>query len=109
MVRFQKRSHRPHHQPKIDLASLRNEECRKKFRQRVSINIGLRTRKTVERCDSFTKCIKDASKKTSLVSAPMKKFTFAFAETIPTYNSVFVARTTGDFRKGKRLGRMLCH
>ncbi|KAK6760991.1 hypothetical protein RB195_022169 [Necator americanus] len=94
MVRFQKRSHRPHHQPKIDLASLRNEECRKKFRQRVSINIGLRTTKRVDDGDSYTKCIKDASKKTFTVSAP--GIEFASAETISAYNSVCVARTSGN-------------
>ncbi|KAK6734600.1 hypothetical protein RB195_018034 [Necator americanus] len=64
MVRFQKRYRRAQHQPKLDLPGLKNEHCRKKFRQRVSISIGLGIKRKVEDLDSFTKCILEAAKKT---------------------------------------------
>ncbi|KAK6764572.1 hypothetical protein RB195_024771 [Necator americanus] len=77
------------------------------FRQRVSINIELRTKKRVDEADSSTKCIQDAAKKTLPVFAPRKKFAFASAETVSMYSSACVARTTGDFSQEKRLRRGL--
>ncbi|KAK6765448.1 hypothetical protein RB195_025387 [Necator americanus] len=52
---------------------------------------------------------KDASKKTLPVLTPGKKFAFASAEKISTYNSVCVARTTGDFSQAsaKEMRRQL--
>ncbi|KAK6748382.1 hypothetical protein RB195_001169 [Necator americanus] len=109
MARFLKRYRGAHHQPKLDLVGLKNDECRKKFHQRASINIGLRNRKSVDDADSFTKCIHDAAKKTLPVSAPWKKFTLTSTKTISTYNSVCVARTSGDFAQEKGLRRKLLH
>ncbi|KAK6731063.1 hypothetical protein RB195_007496 [Necator americanus] len=80
----------------LDLAGLKNEECRKKFCYRVSINIGLQTRKRMDDGDSFTKCIQDAAKETLQALAPRKKSALASADTIYTYDSVGVARATGD-------------
>ncbi|KAK6730068.1 hypothetical protein RB195_006868 [Necator americanus] len=93
------------HQPKPNFPGLKDDGCRKKFRQGVSINIGLQTKKRVDDADSFTKCIQDAAKKTLLVSTP-KKNASASAETRPTFNSACVART-GDFTEGERLRRRL--
>ncbi|KAK6765268.1 hypothetical protein RB195_025268 [Necator americanus] len=44
-IRFHKRNRRVPLQPKIDMAGLKDDECRTKFRQRVSIHVGVRTRK----------------------------------------------------------------
>ncbi|KAK6748863.1 hypothetical protein RB195_001469 [Necator americanus] len=73
-------------QPKLDMAGLKDEECRKKF-QRVSIHAGVQNTKAVQ--------------------MPRKKIAFASAETKSTYNSVCVARSTGDFNQEKRLRRKL--
>ncbi|KAK6764639.1 hypothetical protein RB195_024818 [Necator americanus] len=91
----------------IDTAGLRDEDCRKKFRPRVSIHVGVRTRKKLSDADSFTKCIQDAARETLPVLLPRKKFAFASAETKSTYNSVCVARSAGDFNQEKRLRRKL--
>ncbi|KAK6764132.1 hypothetical protein RB195_024453 [Necator americanus] len=48
MVRFQKRSREVQDQPRLDMADLKADECRKKFRKRVSISTGLRTEKEVD-------------------------------------------------------------
>ncbi|KAK6730604.1 hypothetical protein RB195_007207 [Necator americanus] len=65
-----------------DMAGLKNEECRKKFRQRVS----------------------DAAKKKLPVLASREKLAFASAKTVSAYNSVCVA---GDLTQEKRLRRKL--
>ncbi|KAK6761254.1 hypothetical protein RB195_022353 [Necator americanus] len=87
------------------MAGLKDDECRTKFRQRVSIHVGVRIRKKLGNVDSFTKCIQDAAREMLPVLLPRKKF--AFAETKSTYNSVCVARSTGDFNREKRLRRKL--
>ncbi|KAK6729566.1 hypothetical protein RB195_006547 [Necator americanus] len=89
------------------MAGLKDDECRTKFRQRVSIHVGVRTRKKLSDVNSFTKCIQDAAKETLSVLLPRKKFAFASAETKSTYNSVCVARSAGDFNQEKRLRRKL--
>ncbi|KAK6744134.1 hypothetical protein RB195_011068 [Necator americanus] len=89
------------------MAGLKDDECRTKFRQRVSIHVGVRTRKKLSDADSFTKCIQDAARETLPVLLPRKKFAFASAETESTYNSVCVARSAGDFIQEKRLRRKL--
>ncbi|KAK6748757.1 hypothetical protein RB195_001405 [Necator americanus] len=89
------------------MAGLKDDECRRKFRQRVSIHVGVRTRKKLSDADSFTKCIQDATRETLPVLLPRKKFAFASAETKSTYNSVCVARSAGDFNQEKRLRRKL--
>ncbi|KAK6730301.1 hypothetical protein RB195_007019 [Necator americanus] len=78
-----------------------------KFRQRVSVHVGVRIRKKPSDAHSFTKCIQDAAKETFLVPLPRKKFAFTSAETNSTYNSVCVARSSGDFNQEKRLRRKL--
>ncbi|KAK6731058.1 hypothetical protein RB195_007492 [Necator americanus] len=78
-------------------AGLKDDECRRKFCQRVSIHVGVRTRKKLSDDDSFTKCIQDAARETLPVLLPRKKFAFASAKTKSTYNSVCVARSAGDF------------
>ncbi|KAK6749627.1 hypothetical protein RB195_001934 [Necator americanus] len=88
------------------MAGLKDDECRRKFRQRVSIH-GVRTKKKLSDADSFTKCIQNAARETLPVLLPRKKFAFASVETISTYNSVFVARSAGDFNQEKRLRRKL--
>ncbi|KAK6761013.1 hypothetical protein RB195_022182 [Necator americanus] len=103
MVRFQKRSGEAQHQLKLELASLKNGECRKKFELRSTLDYGL-GRKTMT--EYFNKCIQDAAKETLPVLTLRKKFTFASVETISTYNSVCVARKTGDFSRKKRLRRL---
>ncbi|KAK6742342.1 hypothetical protein RB195_009920 [Necator americanus] len=75
--------------------------------QRVSIHVGVRTRKKFSDADSFTKCIQDAARETLPVLLPRKKFAFASAQTKSTYNSVCVARSAGDFNQEKRLRRKL--
>ncbi|KAK6765655.1 hypothetical protein RB195_025520 [Necator americanus] len=92
---------------KIDIAGLKNEECRTKFRQRRSIHVGVRTRKKLSDADSFTKCIYDATRETFPSLLPRKKFAFASAQTKSTYNSVCVACSAGDFNQEKRLRRKL--
>ncbi|KAK6754442.1 hypothetical protein RB195_013443 [Necator americanus] len=89
MVRFQKRSRGAQHQPNLNLAGWKNEESRKEFRLRVSIN---------------------AANKTFRFKTLRKKFAFASVETISTFSSVHLARTPVKFsweRRG-RLRRMLC-
>ncbi|KAK6750878.1 hypothetical protein RB195_002693 [Necator americanus] len=75
-IRFHKRNRGVPHQPKIDMADLKDDECRTKFRQRVSIHVGVRTRKKLSDADSFTKCTQDAAR---------------------------AARSAGDFNQEKRL------
>ncbi|KAK6749772.1 hypothetical protein RB195_002027 [Necator americanus] len=104
-IRFHKRNRGDPLQPKIDMAGLKDDECRRKFPQRVSIPCGARTRKKLSDADSFTKCIQDAARETLPVLLPWKKFALAPAETKPTYNSVCAARSTGDFNQKKRLRR----
>ncbi|KAK6764131.1 hypothetical protein RB195_024454 [Necator americanus] len=45
---LQKRSREVQDQPRLDMADLKADECRKKFRKRVSISTGLRTEKEVD-------------------------------------------------------------
>ncbi|KAK6747620.1 hypothetical protein RB195_000675 [Necator americanus] len=47
------------HPPVFGLTGLKDDECRKKFRQRVSSNIALRTKEGAD--GVFTKCTKDVS------------------------------------------------
>ncbi|KAK6761755.1 hypothetical protein RB195_022727 [Necator americanus] len=49
-IRFHKRNREVPLQPKIDMAGLKDDECRTKFRQRVSIHVGVRTRRKAFRC-----------------------------------------------------------
>ncbi|KAK6727854.1 hypothetical protein RB195_005494 [Necator americanus] len=60
-IRFHKRNREVPLQPKIYMAGLKDDECRTKFRQRVSIHVGVRTWKKLSDADSFTKCIQDAA------------------------------------------------
>ncbi|KAK6742012.1 hypothetical protein RB195_009715 [Necator americanus] len=106
-IRFNKRNRGVPLQPKIGMAGLKDDECRRKFRQRVSIHVGVRTRKKLSDADSFTKCIQDAAREMLPVLLPRKKFAFSSAETKSTYNSVCVARSAGDFNQEKRLRRKL--
>ncbi|KAK6765038.1 hypothetical protein RB195_025104 [Necator americanus] len=89
-IQFHKRNRGASLQPKIDMASLKDEECRTKFR-RVSTHGGVRTRKLND-ADSFTKCIQDAARETLPILFPRKNFAFASAETKSAYNSVSVAQ-----------------
>ncbi|KAK6743110.1 hypothetical protein RB195_010404 [Necator americanus] len=86
---------------------LKDDECRTKFRQRVSIHVGVRARKKLSDADSFAQCIQDAARETLPVLLPRKKFAFASAETKSTYNSECVARSAGDFNQKKRFRRKL--
>ncbi|KAK6727626.1 hypothetical protein RB195_005364 [Necator americanus] len=106
-IRFHKRNRGVPLQPKIDMAGLKDDECRTKFRQRVSIHVGVRTRKKLSDADSFTKCFQDAARETLPILLPRKKFAFVSAETKSTYNSVCVARSARDFNQEKRLKRKL--
>ncbi|KAK6740646.1 hypothetical protein RB195_008857 [Necator americanus] len=106
-IRFHKRNRGVPPQPKIDMAGPKDDECRRKFRKRVSIHVGVRTRKKLSDANSFTKCIQDAARETLPVLLPRKKFAFASAETKSTYNSVFDARSAGDFNQEKRLRKKL--
>ncbi|KAK6756177.1 hypothetical protein RB195_014522 [Necator americanus] len=56
-IRFHKRNRGVPLQPQIDMASLKDDECRTKFRQRVSIHVGVRARKKLNDADYLTKCI----------------------------------------------------
>ncbi|KAK6760578.1 hypothetical protein RB195_021877 [Necator americanus] len=107
LLSFNKRNRGVPLQPKIDIAGLKDEECRTKFRQRVSIHVGVRTRKNLSDADCFTKCIQDAARERLPALLPWKKLVFASAETNPTYNSVCVVRSAGDFNQEKRLRRKL--
>ncbi|KAK6762918.1 hypothetical protein RB195_023575 [Necator americanus] len=104
-IRFHKRNRGVLLQPKIDMAGLKDDECRRKFRQRVSIHVEVRARKKLSDADSFTNCIQDAARETLPVLLPRKKFALASAETKSTYNSVCVARSASDFNQEKRLRR----
>ncbi|KAK6736321.1 hypothetical protein RB195_019164 [Necator americanus] len=106
-IRFHRRNRGVPLQPKIDRSGLKDDECRSKFRQHVSIHVGVRTRKKLNDADSFTKCIQDAARETLPVLLPRKKFAFASAETKSTYNSLCVARSAGDVNQEKRLRRKL--
>ncbi|KAK6735308.1 hypothetical protein RB195_018480 [Necator americanus] len=86
-IRFHKRNRGVPLQPKIDMA--------------------VRTRKKLSDADSFTKSIQDATRETLPVLLQRKKFAFASVETNSTYNSVCVARSTGDFNQNRRLRRKL--
>ncbi|KAK6736618.1 hypothetical protein RB195_019361 [Necator americanus] len=88
-IRFHKRNRGVPLQPKVDMAGLKDDECRRKFCQRVSIHVG------------------DAARETLPVLLPRKKFAFASEETKSTYNSVCVARSAGEFNQEKRLRRKL--
>ncbi|KAK6757561.1 hypothetical protein RB195_015398 [Necator americanus] len=66
-------------QPKIDMGGLKDDKCRTEFRQRVSIHVGVRTREKLSDADSFTKCIQDAARETSVL-LPRKKFAFVSAK-----------------------------
>ncbi|KAK6742718.1 hypothetical protein RB195_010156 [Necator americanus] len=85
-MRFHKRNRGVPLQPKIDMAGLKDDECRTKFRQRASIHVGVRTRKNLNDADSFMKCIQDVAKETLPVLLPRKKFAAASAKTKSTYN-----------------------
>ncbi|KAK6736431.1 hypothetical protein RB195_019237 [Necator americanus] len=89
------------------MAGLKDDECRSKFRQHVSIHVEVRTRKKLNDADSFIKCILDAARETLPVLLQRKKFAFASVETKSTYNSVCVARSAGDFNQETRLRRKL--
>ncbi|KAK6763934.1 hypothetical protein RB195_024319 [Necator americanus] len=108
-IRFHKRNRGVPLQLTIDMVGLKDEDevYRTNFRQNVSIHIGVRTRKRLSDADSFTKCIQDAAKEALPVLLPRKKFAFVSAETNPTYNSVHVARSTGDLNQERRLRRKL--
>ncbi|KAK6760924.1 hypothetical protein RB195_022117 [Necator americanus] len=83
------------------MAGLKDENCKTKFCQGLSMLVGVRTRKKFSDTDSFTMCIQDAARKTLPVllrSLPLH-----------LYNSVCVARSTGDFKQEKRLRRKLRH
>ncbi|KAK6735110.1 hypothetical protein RB195_018353 [Necator americanus] len=105
-VRFHKRNRGVPLQPKIDMAGLKDEECRTKFRQRVSINVGLRPGRSLAMRIPL-QSIEDAARETLPILSPRKKFAFASAGTKSTYTSVFVARSAGDFNQEKRLRRKL--
>ncbi|KAK6749578.1 hypothetical protein RB195_001909 [Necator americanus] len=53
-IRFHRRNRGVPLQPKIDMADLKDDKCRRKFRQRVSTHVGVRTRKKLSDADSFT-------------------------------------------------------
>ncbi|KAK6736430.1 hypothetical protein RB195_019236 [Necator americanus] len=106
-IRFHRRNRGVPLQPKIDMAGLKDDECRSKFRQHVSIHVEVRTRKKLNDADSFIKCILDAARETLPVLLQRKKFAFASVETKSTYNSVCVARSAGDFNQETRLRRKL--
>ncbi|KAK6745703.1 hypothetical protein RB195_012053 [Necator americanus] len=81
------------------------EECRTKLSQRVSIHVGVWTRKKHGDADSFRKCIQDAAKETLPVLMRWKEFAFAYVEARSAYNSECVARSAGDFNQEKHLSR----
>ncbi|KAK6762566.1 hypothetical protein RB195_023334 [Necator americanus] len=60
-----------------------------------------------QRCGFLHKANPGRCKRTGSVLIPPKKFAFASAETKSTYNSVCVARTTGDFSQENHLKRRL--
>ncbi|KAK6742019.1 hypothetical protein RB195_009720 [Necator americanus] len=77
-TRFNKRNRGVPLQPKIGMAGLKDDECRRKFRQRVSIHVRVRTRKKLSDADSFTNYIQDAARETLPVLLPRKKFAFSY-------------------------------
>ncbi|KAK6736989.1 hypothetical protein RB195_019592 [Necator americanus] len=62
--RFQKENWGVPLQPKIDMADLKDENCRTNFRQRVSIHVEVQVKKKLCNADFFTKCIQDSAKET---------------------------------------------
>ncbi|KAK6761763.1 hypothetical protein RB195_022734 [Necator americanus] len=107
-TRFYKRNGGVPPQPKIDMTGLKDEESRTNFCQRV-YSCWSTDQEELSDVFSFTKCIQDAAKETLPVEMPRKKFVFVSAETKFTYNSVFVACSTGDFNQEKRPKRKLRH
>ncbi|KAK6737138.1 hypothetical protein RB195_019684 [Necator americanus] len=97
-IRFHKRNREVPLQPKIDMAGLKDDECRTKFRQRVSIHVGVRNRNKLSDADSFTKRIRDAARETLPLLFP-QNFPFASAETKSTYNSACVACLIDDMNQ----------
>ncbi|KAK6728440.1 hypothetical protein RB195_005835 [Necator americanus] len=59
-IRLHNRNRKVPLQTKIDMAGLKDEECRTNIRQLVYIHAGERTRKKLCNADFFTKCIQDA-------------------------------------------------
>ncbi|KAK6744494.1 hypothetical protein RB195_011297 [Necator americanus] len=102
-IRFHKRNRGVPLQPKIDMARLKDEECRK-------FNVCLFTLvgpgRSYMRIPSQSSSRRE-TRKTLPVLLPRKKFAFASAETKSTYNSVCVARSAGDFNQEKGLRRKL--
>ncbi|KAK6732052.1 hypothetical protein RB195_016431 [Necator americanus] len=114
-IRFHKRNRGVPLQPKIDMAGLKDEDCRTKFRRRVSIHVGVQNRKKLSDADFFHK--KDlgrckgnapgsiAAAEVCLCICGNKTLTILYVQ-FP-YNSVCVARSTGNFNQEKRLRRKL--
>ncbi|KAK6760666.1 hypothetical protein RB195_021936 [Necator americanus] len=71
-IRFHKRNRGVPLQPKIDMAGLKDEECRTKFCQCVSLHAEVRTRKKLSDADHFTKCIQEAARETFPVLLPWR-------------------------------------
>ncbi|KAK6760649.1 hypothetical protein RB195_021925 [Necator americanus] len=71
-IRFHKRNRGVPLQPKIGMAGLKDEECRTKFRQCVSLHAEVRTRKKLSDADHFTKCIQEAARETFPVLLPWR-------------------------------------
>ncbi|KAK6728920.1 hypothetical protein RB195_006157 [Necator americanus] len=67
----------------------------------------LKTRETEEFLFNRNSTWQDAARDTLPVILPRKKFAFASVETKSKYNSVYAARSAGDFNQEKRLRRKL--
>ncbi|KAK6737183.1 hypothetical protein RB195_019712 [Necator americanus] len=67
---------------------LKDEEERNS--ERMSIHVGVRTRKKLSDADSFTKCIQDAAREMLPVLLPREKFALASAGTKSTYTSTVI-------------------
>ncbi|KAK6764548.1 hypothetical protein RB195_024755 [Necator americanus] len=80
-IGFLKGSRAVQPQPKIEMAGLKDEECRTKFRQRVYIHVLARTRKKLRDAESFTKCTQDVANETLPGLLPREKFPFEPAKT----------------------------
>ncbi|KAK6744927.1 hypothetical protein RB195_011566 [Necator americanus] len=82
-------------------------EFRRKFRQRVSVHVGVRTKKEPCDVDSFTKYIQYAARKTLPHQMLQKSFAFASAKTRSAHYPVSVARSACDFKEEDRLRKNL--
>ncbi|KAK6743853.1 hypothetical protein RB195_010886 [Necator americanus] len=104
---FHKRNRGVPLQPKIEMAGLKDEECRTKFRQRVSVHVGVRNRKKLSDFPSQIASRRCKGNAPGSIAAGKNSPLHLRKKSTSTYNSVCVARSAVDFNQEKGLRRRL--